>query len=610
LQRVLEALAICQEGLRHSPQDPDLLNALGNSLGSLDRLDEAGAAYQQALAHRPDWSVPRYNLGLSLLNRGRLAEAWAALKQAMKLAPGDRVAHSTYLGSLLYDPDTSGAAYLEEAARWVERHASGLPPPAPHGNSPDPERRLRLGYVSPDFRSHAVAFFLEPILANHDPHRFEVFCYAEVSAPDEVTARLRGLVPHWRDTVGLSDDELAAHIRQDGIDVLVEMGGHLAGNRLLACARRPAPVQVSYLGYPASSGLASIPYRLADAVTAAAGEPLGPGEALVLLPGPFCCYLPPPRWPLDPTLPSRRRGLVTFGSMHKLAKLNGAVVDLWARLLQEVPGSRLLLCRSTLLTEDVAWFVEQFRRRGVGPGRVILSRPEVGAMRHLRAYGDIDVVLDTFPWSGHTTACEALWMGVPVVTLKGASYAGRMTAGALESLGLGDWAADTPEDYVWVAQQLAGDEGLRAQLHGSLRDRLLASPLCDGAGFTRGLEEIYRQLWRRWCGGLKKCPDSPDTFWRAPRILSAQAPSRQLLDRPFVSESSGAAPSGRASLPPRPSGRVGPRGSVRPCPTAPGRAKTHPATQVRWTGQVPLELHRRFLWLRFLECLQNCSPLL
>jgi predicted O-linked N-acetylglucosamine transferase (SPINDLY family) len=499
LNRVAEALAVCQEALRRTPQDAELLNVLGNALAAQGRLDEAAEPYRRAVERRPDWSVPHYNLGLNLLNQGRLAEARASLEEALRLAPDDPVTHSTYVGSFLYDPAADAATLLEQPRRWVERHTRHLPPPAPHTNNPDPERRLRVGYVSPDFRSHAAAFFLEPILAHHDPARVEVFCYAEVTAPDEVTARLRRLVPQWCDTPGLSDDELAGRIRSDGIDVLVELCGHMAYNRLLTFARRPAPVQVSYLGYPATSGLPAIPYRLADAVTASPGEPLSVGEELVILPGLFCCYAPPPALRIEPQPPSRRSGVITFGSLHKLCKLNAAVLDVWARLLREVSGSRLLLCRSTLQAATLGWFRGQFARRGVAPERIACGQVETGGMRHLLCYNEIDVALDSFPWSGHTTACEALWMGVPVVTLRGDRYAGRMTASVLDALDLSAWAAATADEYVRVAGELARDEARRATLRRELRSRLEGSSLCDGARFVRGWEEVCRRLWRRWC---------------------------------------------------------------------------------------------------------------
>jgi predicted O-linked N-acetylglucosamine transferase (SPINDLY family) len=499
LNRRPEALAVAREAERRKPDDAEILNNLGNACSAGGQLDEAEAAYRRALAVKPDWSVPHYNLGLCLRNQGRPAESRAALQTALQLAPHDVVTHSTYVGSFHYDPAVDAATLLAEHRRWAERHTAHLPPPDRYANIPDPEKRLKVGYVSPDFRSHASSFFLEPILTHHDPARVETFCYAEVTAPDHVTARFRAHAGHWLDTPGMTDDELAARIRADGIDVLVELCGHMAYNRLLTFARRPAPVQISYLGYPGTTGLPAIPYRLADDITTGSDdEPAVPGEELVVLPDGFCCYAPPRPVPIGPP-PSRRAGMVTFGSLHKLDKLNDAVVNLWCRLLREVPTSRLLLCRNTLHGATADYWREQFTRRGIAADRLLLESVENVDMRHLEVYNRIDVSLDVFPWSGHTTACEALWMGVPVVTLLGNRYAGRMTASVLAGMGLGGWVATTPDRYVRIALDLAEDEEKRAKWRVELRPMMLRYPLCDGVGFTYNLEMAYRDLWHRWC---------------------------------------------------------------------------------------------------------------
>jgi predicted O-linked N-acetylglucosamine transferase (SPINDLY family) len=496
--RAAEAVAACQAALRLRLDDAEGHNGLGNAWQALGRLDDAAVCYREAARLRPGWSVPVYNLGVALQGQGRLAEARACYAEALRLDPSDRVAHSTAVGSLLYDPDADGAALLAAHRGWAARHA---PPadPAPHANDPDPERRLRVGYVSPDFRSHALAFFLGPVLARHDPGRVEVFCYAGVAAPDETTARLKGLAHHWRDTAGLSDEELAVLVRRDGIDALVDLCGHLAGSRLRSFALRPAPIQMSWLGYPATTGLDVIRYRLTDAVADPPGEPPCHSEQLVRLPGPFCCYGPPEGAP-EPR-PPQEGGPVVFGALHKLDKLNDQVIALWAELLRDLPAARLLLCRHTLQGGTAGHWRGEFARRGVAPERLELRQVEPVGMGHLRVYDEIDVALDAFPWGGHTTACEALWMGVPVVTLRGRLHAGRMVASVLTALGLQELIARTPEDYRRIAGGLAADAGRRAGLRATLRGRMRASPLCDAAGFTRGLEAAYRALWRAWCTG-------------------------------------------------------------------------------------------------------------
>ena len=496
--RAHEALASCRQALALRPDEAQLHNHLGNACNALGRLDEAVAAYERARQLRQDWSVPRYNLGVALQAQGRLAEAQTCFREALRLNPGDAVAHSTYVGSLHYDPRVDGLTLLAEHRRWAEKHAPATPA-AQHANSRVPDRRLRVGYVSPDFRNHAVAFFLEPILAHHDPNQFETFAYAEVPAPDDRTARLRDRVANWRDTHGLSDDDLAEQIRADAIDVLVDLGGHLAGNRLLALSRKPAPVQLTYLGYPGTTGLPAFDYRIGDAVTDPPGAEAWHSEELVRLELPFCCYAPPPLLHLADAPPAEVQGVITFGALHKLEKLNDDVLDVWCELLRDVPGSRLLLARNTLHGDTAAALAGRFAARGIGPERLFLRRVESAHLAHLLAYNAVDVALDAFPWSGHTTACEALWMGVPVVTLRGDRTAGRLTASVLETVGLAELIADTPAAYRQVAAALAQDGMRRRHWRQTLRGRLLASPLCDGRAFTRKLEDTYRRLWRRWC---------------------------------------------------------------------------------------------------------------
>jgi protein O-GlcNAc transferase len=493
-----EALAAAHEAVRLAPQDAAARNTLGNALIETGELDAAAVEFDSALALRPGWSVPRYNVGICLQRQGRMDEARACFRAALAINPADAVAHATYVGSLFYDPGVDAATLLAEHRSWVRRHTAALEP-VPFPNDLDPDRPLRIGYLSADFRNHATAFFIQPILANHDPRQVEAICYAEVTAPDERTAELRTLARAWRDTAGLSDTALAERIRVDGIDVLVDLGGHLAGGRLRALAHKPAPVQVSYLGYPGTTGLPAIDYRLTDGVTDPPGAQAGYSEELVQLPGCFCCYEPPPPFPVDPTLPSRVTGAVTFGSLHKLEKLNPAVLDLWSAVLAEVPNSRLLLARNHLRGATAEYWRAEFVRRGIQPERVLIVAPEPVAMGHLRLYGRIDVAFDPFPWGGHTTACEALWMGVPTVTLLGERYAGRMVASVLGTVGLADLVAATPQDYRRIAATLAADVGRRVALRTGLRGQLLASPLCDGKAFTRGLEATYRQLWQRWC---------------------------------------------------------------------------------------------------------------
>jgi predicted O-linked N-acetylglucosamine transferase (SPINDLY family)/GT2 family glycosyltransferase len=507
--RLDEAFSLAQQAAQHTPEVPEPWNQLGNLHQARGGLGEAESCYRRAKGLRPGWSVPWYNLGVCLLAQGYHGEAGAVFDEALRLAPDDAVAHATAVGALHFDPARTPAEVRAAHEAWADRHAP-LRAVLPHDNSPEPERRLRIGYLSPDFRNHAVAFFLGPVLAAHDPESFEVFCYAEVLAPDAVTGWLRARSRHWRTTVGLSDDELARQIRNDRIDLLVDLGGHTAGSRLRALAARPAPVQVSWLGYPGTTGMAAIDYRLSDPVADPPGSEQDYTERLIRLPGCFCCYQPAARQPRDSALPEERQGVVTFGSLNKLDKLNDAVVRLWCAVLAEVPGSRLLLVRNTLRGPVVGFWRERFAEAGLAPDRLFIETVEPVDQAHLRAYERIDAALDPFPFGGHTTACEALSQGVPVVSLRGDRYAGRMVASLLHALGLPELVADSSADYVGICRELAADRQRRAELRAGLRSRLLTSPLGDGPGFTRSLEAVYRRLWRDWCDGHRPDARPPD----------------------------------------------------------------------------------------------------
>jgi predicted O-linked N-acetylglucosamine transferase (SPINDLY family) len=515
------AVAYYRRALGLAPGLAQAHHNLGNALRALGQLDEAAACHKQALGLNPEFTAARVSLGVALAEGGKLAEGLDCFLEALRATPGDHAAHSAYLFGLNHDPDADAGTLLAEHRRWAARQVrlwgSGL-----HDNDRDPDRRLRVGYVSPDFRSHAAAYFIEPLLAHHDRGRVEVFCYSDAAAPDATTARLRGLADQWRDTAGLPDGQVADLIAEDGIDVLVDLAGHTEGNRLLLFARRPAPVLVSYLGYPCTTGLpargpytagalesrvepaeagtptGSVHYLLGDAVTDPPGEPSCYTEELVRLGPVFCCYAPPRHAPPVSPLPAGRNGHVTFGSLHKLEKLNDGVVDVWFKLLRSVPSTRLLLARHVLRGRTAEGLRERFRRRGLDDGRVELRAVEAVDLRHLRQYADIDVALDAFPWNGHTTACEALWMGVPVVTLRGDRHAGRMVSSLLTCLGLRELVAETTADYVRIAAGVAADVPRLAALRAGLRERLAHSPLCDGAAFAAGLEAAYRTMWQRF----------------------------------------------------------------------------------------------------------------
>ena len=454
-------------------------------------------AVRDALEHQPQQAPAWSCLGELLAQQGRAAAAADAFREALRYKPDLAAAHSSLLIAENFNPDLKPAELLREHRHWEEQHARITPLGPVPGHDRDPNRRLRVGYVSPDFLQHVVAHFIDPVLAHHDRQKVEAICYSDVLLGDAVTERLRSLAHGWRPIHGKSDNEVARLVQEDRIDILVDLAGH-TGGRLRLFALRPAPVQVTWLGYPATTGLSSMQYRLTDEVADPPGEPSCHTEELVRLPGGFCAYLPPSDAPPVVPPPCRERGYVTFGSLHKLAKLNDTVLDLWTDLLRAVPTARLLVFRDCLRGGVLDDFRQRFQRRGLGEDRVVLRHKVEGPGGYLSVYRDVDVLLDTFPWGGHATACEALWMGVPVVTLLGDRHAGRMVASVLTQVGLADFIARTREEYLARATSLAADPERLGSLRSGLRERVRHSPLCDGAGFTRHLEAAYRAMWRRW----------------------------------------------------------------------------------------------------------------
>jgi protein O-GlcNAc transferase len=495
--KIDEAIASYQRTLQLQPDYPDAFNNLAVALTVKGKLDEAAMYLQRALTANPQHADAHNNLGNVLKEQGRLEEAAYYYDQAFKCRPGFAGAHSNLLVCWNYDPTSDPGALFAEHRRWAELHARSTPASV-HPNDRSADRRLRVGYVSPDFYLHAAAHFVEPIFQHHDPHQVEIYCYAEVIANDAVTSRFRGRANVWRSTVGLSDAEIVEQVRADRIDILVDLAGHTANSRLGVFAHKPAPVQITYLGYPNTTGLTAVDYRLTDLIADPPGEPVRHTEELVRMPHAFCYAVLEDAPEITPP-PACAAGRVTFGSLHNLAKLNGRVLDLWCAILRTMPSAQLLVFRHTLEGSARDYFHSQLTQRGIGPDRFELRNTIQAGPDYLKVYESVDIALDAFPWNGHTTACEALWMGVPVVTLYGDRYAGRMAASALTALGLAELIARSPKEYVTIAADWAADVDRLGRLRNGLRERMRTSPLCDGAGFTRSLEEAYRRLWRRWC---------------------------------------------------------------------------------------------------------------
>jgi predicted O-linked N-acetylglucosamine transferase (SPINDLY family) len=498
--RLAEAETQFRRTVELAPVSAPAHNSLGIALMQQGKLEEAQASYQQAVDLRADFTEAFNNLAFTLAGQGRVDEAVAAYRTALQLKPDAAPIHSNLVFYLHFLPDYDAAAILEEARRWNERHAKPLRPfIRPHSNARDPERRLRVAYVSSDFRNHPASCFTVPLLAQHDRGSFEIYAYADERQPDPVTHRLRGHADVWRNTLHLSHEQLAELIRRDQIDILVDLAMHMAANRLLVFARKPAPVQVTWLAYPGTTGLSTIDYRLTDPYL----DPPGLFDACyteesVRLADTYWCYDPLCEpLPIGP-LPALRNGYVTFGCLNNFYKINDPLLALWARVLQAVPQSRLLLLAPRGAARDR--ILDRFEQAGLAAERVHFAdkrpRPE-----YLRLYQEIDLGLDPVPYNGHTTSLDAFWMGVPTITLVGQRVVGRGGWSQLCNLGLKDLAAQTPEQYVGLAGEWATDSSRLAELRATLRQRMQQSPLMDVPRFTRQIEAAYRQMWRRWCHG-------------------------------------------------------------------------------------------------------------
>jgi predicted O-linked N-acetylglucosamine transferase (SPINDLY family) len=492
--KLAEALDCYRQVLRLRPDFADAHFNLGNVFKGQGQLDEAGACYRQALRLKPDYPEAHNNLGNILSDQGLLDEALACYRQALRLKPDFAAAHSNLVYTLCFCADHDAATLNEEHHRWNLHHAEPLAPfIQPHANDRSPGRRLRVGYVSPDFRLHPVGRFLLPLLESHDHGSFEIFCYSSLNVPDAITDRCRSHADVWREAFGLSDEHLADAIRRDQIDILVDLSMHMANNRMLVFARKPAPVQVTYLAYCGTTGLATMDYRLTDPYL----DPPGRDESYYSelshrLPETYWCYRPAPETPPVNPLPALQASHVTFGCLNNFCKVTAPTLAAWGRLLQELPQARLLLHTHAGSHRD------RVREYLAGLGVVADRLSFVGRVpmeEYLRTYERLDVALDPFPYGGGTTTCDALWMGVPVVSLAGPTAVGRGGLSILSNVGLADLVAHDTEQYVRRAVELANDLPRLSELRATLRERMQHSPLMDAPRFARNIEAAYRGMW-------------------------------------------------------------------------------------------------------------------
>jgi protein O-GlcNAc transferase len=509
-QQFLDAAeASFREAAALDPKCAEVFAALGAFLEARSQSSAAEKALRRAIALDPHMADAYVGLGNSFQSRGRYADMEAAYRKALALKPDLHEVRQSLatipLMNMLYDHTATPAAIHARHRAWGEEFAAQFRAIAarapPFANTRDPDRKLRVAYLSPDFRYHAVSFFFQPLLAHHNPAEVEVFCYADVERPDPVTKYLQGLGGNWRSTTELSDAALLAQFRADRIDIAVDLAGHTNAKGLQALAARPAPVSATWLGYAATTGLASIDWRITDALVDPPGQDAFHTERLMRLPDVFLCYNAyMTQIPDVAPVPALARGAVTFGSFNSPQKMSPPTIAAWARILDAVPGSRLIL-KSHAYVEPARRqpLLEGFAAGGVGADRIELRPPQPRMDAHMGSYAEIDIALDPFPYNGTTTTCEAMWMGVPIVNLIGDRHAGRVGLDLLTQVGLTELARPDVDSYIATAVALANDLPRRQQWRADLRERMRASPLCDAPRFARAFEAALRTMWRQWC---------------------------------------------------------------------------------------------------------------
>jgi len=498
-RQVEEATTLLQRAVTLEPRFYEAWLNLGSLLTDRVRFAEAERALREAVRLHAGSANAAFNLAILLHKMGRIEEALAEVDRCLSLAPDMLEAQRERLNILLYAESSTPQSIFDAHRALGQRIESGVVP-IDHGSGTS--RKLRIGYISPDLRSHAVSNFFVPIIAAHDRDAVEVFCYAEVPVEDEVSRVIRSHAQGWFTTCGIGDDDVARRIAADRIDVLVDLAGHSNGNRLGVLARRPAKAQGTWIGYPATTGMDCVDFRITDAIA----DPPGLSDALnterlVRLDPVFLCFAGPPDAPEPDPSPCLSAGHVTFGSFNNIMKLSPSVVATWSRILAAVPGSRLLLKSSSAIDQAATdALLARFAAQGVAPGRVRCEPKSRMLADHYRLYGQVDIALDPFPYNGTTTTCEAMWMGLPVIALMGVAgrHAARVSASLLRSAGLNELVAASEDEYVRIAARLAADHDMLARLRSGMRARLLGSPLMNARSAALAVERVYREaLWAR-----------------------------------------------------------------------------------------------------------------
>lgn len=505
-----QAVACYLAALQIRPDYPLAHYNLGNAYAALRQPGNAITAYLAALRGRPS-SLAYNNLGGELLKLGRVKEAIEAFEMALQMNPVDLLAISNLIAASCYATDNPVEIY-KVCKRWVDAARAPSSEKIERWARPrDTGRRLRVGYVSADFRHHAAAYWIEPMLSAHDHSGFTVYCYSNSDMQDAVSDRLQKKVDVWVGCSSLDDNALAQRIRQDEIDILVDLSGHTDGNRLSVFAQKPAPIQISWFGFPVSTGLSAMDYRITDACIDHVGKfDECYSEKLIRLNRFYAAYRPEASAPEIGPSPQQKNGFVTYASVNNLAKVSPIVMKMWAEILRANPTSHLLMQAVGIDDSSVADKLKDFfAARGVAEERLIL-RGWTSIGDFLDLGNEVDIALDPFPFNGGVTTCHTLWMGLPLVTLRGESAASRVGYSILNAMGLNELVATTPAQYVEIALKLASDCGRLTELRSTMRKRMCDGGLLDGAALTKEVESVYRALWTEWCANRENCTDGED----------------------------------------------------------------------------------------------------
>lgn len=467
-----------------------------------DHLVQAVEYGRKALELEPDSPKFLCTLGVELSAISRVDEGYELMKKALEKDPENIQIGRWSLVVMHYKSDITPQMLYDEHTKWARQFAPVSMIQYDHDNLPDPDKKIRVGYISPNFCRHSIAYFLEPIINNHDHNLFELYAYNNTKKSDQFTEKFKNQFDHFKDIRGVSHADVADLIKDDKIDILVDLAGHTKNNSILVLARKPAPIQVTYLGYPDTTGLEQIDYRITDVLADPPSLNKYYSEELVYLPDNFICYRPPEFSPPLAPSPHIKNGYITFGSFNMGAKISPMLIIIWAQVLNANENSHLLLkFRGGQHQQVQDYYRNEFSKYGIAPDRIQVHGRK-SPIEHLQMYGKVDIALDTYPYNGTTTTCEAMWMGVPVISLVGEHHSCRVALSIFKSLDMDFFIATTPDEYISKATALAAKPEALAKIRSSMRARMAASTLCDGKLFTNNIEDAYKKMWHKWCQSM------------------------------------------------------------------------------------------------------------